>query len=163
MKPTLSRIEVHDIGTQCCFEPVTQRSVAIQTDTCNTSVNAVGWENGKVGGPPLTRGPLDTPHHVDTCAAEWKVVHDHNYAMNVPKNVIFPTYDHDSFNIPIPPQHGVNAISSEDTADAFVNGNESDADDGDDNDDEDMDPNWQLPDDDKILSDDDIVPPEDEL
>ena len=84
--------------------------------------------------------------------------------MDVPQNVIFPTYDHDGFNIPIPPQHDLNVVSSEDTANAFVNGNESDADDDDDDDDdddEDLDPNWQLPDDDRILSDDDIVPSED--
>ena len=58
------------------------------------------------------------------------------------------------------PQHDVNVVSSEDTTNAFVdgNGNESDADD-----DEDLDPNWQLPDDDRILSDNDIVPSEDEF
>ena len=89
---------------------------------------------------------------------EWKVAHDHNYAMDVPSNVFFPTYDHGIFNIPIPPQHDLNVVSSEDTANAFVNGNESDADD-----DEDLDPNWQLPDDDRILSDGDIVPSEDEF
>ena len=114
-------------------------------------------QNGKVVVSPLIRGRVDNPHNIDTCATEWKVVHDHSYTMDVPQNVFFPSYDHESFNIPIPPQHDVN-VSSEDTANAFVNGNESDADD-----DEDLDPNWQLTDDDRILSDNDIVPSEDEF
>ena len=79
--------------------------------------------------------------------AEWKVSHDHNYIMNAPPKVIFPTYDDDSFKtIPLPPVHDMRCDQYEST-DAVDTYHESDADDetiDNDKDDEDMDPSWKL-------------------
>ena len=80
-----------------------------------------------------------------------------------PDAVIFHSYDADSFKtIPLPPLHEELVEDDKTVVD-------SDDDDDVDGDDEDLDPHWQLPDDEKLLSGNDTVlsdhelPPEDEF
>ena len=109
---------MHDIGIQCCFDPITQRSVAIQTDSYKASA------------PVHAR--LD------------KVLHDHSYAMRAPPDIVFPTFDADSFTIPLPLlEHVENVAAADDESDVDANVDEED---------EHLDPLWQIPDD-ELLSD----------
>ena len=95
----------HDVEIQCCFGPITMRSVAVQTPSFwEASNNDVSCQNKSM--------EVSSPFHAEACNSvevnpeEWKVLHDHNYSTQLPCDVIFPTYDAESFNnIPLPPQH----------------------------------------------------------
>ena len=152
---------MHDIGIQCCFDPICYRTVEIQTDqTGNASTYVSGKTSNEV--------PLPGQHevHVSANAEKSKVKHDHSYAMQPPPYVIFPTYEDDSFNSNSPPPlHEVEVVLSTVTEDDdSVVGNENgdggiDVDDEDDKDDEDLDPHWlpgeaKFTDDDNLLSED---------
>ena len=155
---------MRDVGVQCCFEPITQRTVAIQTDVCKASLSEIFCKKPSTDISSPVKTETNFPQHSKN--AEWKVSHDHNYIMNAPPGVIFPTYDEDSFKtIPLPPVHKVpfDQYKSKDVVDT---GHESDPDDennDDDKDDEDMDPSWKLSDVEQFLSDDDMAPSEDEF
>ena len=140
----------HNIGIQCCFNPITQRNVAVQTDRYKPKL-------------PEQKNPVPRASFPEPCApvhaSSDKVSHDHSYAMRAPPDIVFPTFDADSFTIPLP--------SLEQVKNVTVDGHESDVDDDDDDDDvdednEQLDPLWQTPDD-EVLTDDDMVSPEDEL
>lgn len=146
----------HDVGIQCCFEPVTMKSTAVQTSLFSETSNTLPCDNKN------TEASL--PFHAESptsTQAEWKVSHDHNYFTHAPHNLIFPTYDADSCSdIPLPPQHEVEGIPTE--VGTVANGHETDMDDGDDDndddkDDETLDPHWQPSDDEKLNIDDDII------
>ena len=150
---------VHDFGVQCCFEPITRRSVATQTDVWKASPCQIACNKSGIGISSPVKTETNSPQHPTKFNAEWKVSHDHNYIMNAPPKVIFPTYDDDSFKkIPLPPVHNITCHQYEST-DAIDTGDESDADDetiDNDKDDEDMDPSWKLSDAEQFLSDDDM-------
>ena len=149
---------MHDIGIQCCFDPICYRTVEIQTDqTGNASTYVSGKTSNEV--------PLPGQHevHVSVNAEKSKVKHDHSYAMQPPSYVIFPTYEDNSFNANSPPPlyevEVVLSIATED--DESVLGNENgdggiDVDDEDDKDDEDLDPHW-LPGEEKFTDDDNLL------
>ena len=151
--------EVSDIGIQCCTEPITLRSVAVQTDFGKIIGNDL-CETSKIDISPPVEREVDVPPNPH--AVIWKISNDHSYAMEAPPDaVIFPSYDAESFKtIPLPPLHE-ELLEDDKTV--------VDNDDDDDGDDEDLDPNWQLPDDEKLLSGNDTVqsdhelPPEDEF
>ena len=153
---------MRDFGVQCCFEPITHRSIATQTDVCNASPFEVACTTSGIGISSPVKTETNSSKH-----AEWKVSHDHNYTMNAPPKVIFPTYDDSSFKTtPLPPVHNITCDQYEST-DAVDTGHESDADGDIDNDmdDEDMDPSWKLSDAEQFLSDDDreVEPSEDDF
>ena len=162
VKILMSSHGVRDFGVQCCFEPIAHRSIATQTDVCNASPCEVACTTSGIGISSPVKTETNSPKH-----AEWKVHHDHNYTMNAPPKVIFPTYDDSSFKtIPLPPVHNITCDQYEST-DAVDTGHESDADGGIDNDmdDEDTDPSWKLSDAEQFLSDDDreVEPSEDDF
>ena len=149
---------MHDVGIQCCFDPITLKSVEVQTEMCNT----IGSDNGVCG-----TANIDVSSHTyieddilqNPSDVTWKIPHDHNYAIAAPPNpidtptVTFPTYDINKFDtIPLPPVHDVLVDGKMD-----VHDDDDDDDDDDNNDDEDLDPHWLLPDDEKPSSEDDIV------
>ena len=153
---------MRDFGVQCCFEPITHRSIATQTDVCNASPFEVACTTSGIGISSPVKTETNSPKH-----AEWKVSHDHNYTMNAPPEVIFPTYDDSSFTTtPLPPVHNI-TCDQYDSTDDVDTGHESDADGDIDNDmdDEDMDPSWKLSDAEQFLSDDDreVEPSEDDF
>ena len=141
---------MHDIGIQCCFDPVCYKTVETQTDpTGDASTNVCEKKCNEL---PL---PGEDGAHVSVIAEESKIKHDHSYAMQPPPYVIFPTYEDDSFNaISPPPLYEVEVVLKTTTEDdESVVGNESgddsndeddndDADDDDARDDEDLDPHW---------------------
>ena len=137
---------MHDIGIQCCFDPITQKSVAVQTDRYKAEL-------------PEQTNPVPHASSPEPCAPVHarsdKVLHDHSYAMRAPPDIVFPTFDADTFTIPLPSLEQVENVAAD--------GHESDVDDDDvDEDDEYLEPLWQIPDD-EVLTDDDMVSPEDEL
>ena len=161
----------HDVEIQCCFGPIAMRSVAVQTPSFwDRSNNDVSCQNKSMD--------VSSPFHAEACNSvevnpeEWKVLHDHSYSTQLPCDVIFPTYDAESFNnIPLPPQHKELVTPSEvEKVEINANGHEIDMDvdddlDGYDNDkdDEAMNPHWQPTDDEKLTIDDDVMLPEEEL
>ena len=104
----------------------------------------------------ITNSDVPLPIHAN--AEEWKIKNDHFYAMQVPSYVTFPTYEDDSFNATSPrPLHVVEVACTENVgSDDESNGDEDD--DTCDEDDQDLDPNWQLPYDEKVtmLSEEEI-------
>lgn len=135
-----ARPEMHDIGTQCCVDPISYRTVEIQTDeTGNASTTVFEKTSCEV---PL---PGQNEEYVPAKAEESKVKHDHSYAMQPPPYVIFPTYEDNSFNaISPPPLYEVEVVlttSNEDDESVVANENDDDEDE-DDADDEDLDPHW---------------------
>ena len=147
------------------------RSVAVQTPSFwETSNNDVSCQNKSMD--------VSSPFHAEACNSvevnpeEWKVFHDHNYSTQLPCDVIFPTYDAESFNnIPLPPQHKELVTPAEvENVEITAIGHEIDMDvdddlDGYDNDkdDEAMDPHWQPTDDEKVTLDDDVMLTEEDL
>ena len=89
---------------------------------------------------PNNDGPLPMQ------AEEWKIKHDHTY-------VTFPTYEDDNFNA-TSPLHGVEVTNINDNVDG-ASDDESGSNYVDDYD-EDLDPSWQLPDDNNLPSDDEF-------
>ena len=89
---SVSRLEesrsLSDTATQCCFDPIIMVSVATQTDDVPTTVASDKSSNGS--SLVKTQASFNAP------AEEWKISHDHNYAMSVP--MVYPTYglDEDS-------------------------------------------------------------------
>ena len=156
---------VRDFGVQCCFEPITHKSVATQTDVWKPSSCEIACNKSGIGISSPVKTEINSAQHPKI--VEWKVSHHHNYIMNAPPKVIFSTYDDDSFKtIPLPPVHNITCDQYE-SADAVDTGHESDTDDEIDNDkdDEDMDPSWKLSDAEQFLSDADmeVEPSEDEF
>ena len=97
--------------------------------------------------------------HVSVNAEESKVKHDHSYAMKPPPYVIFPTYEDDSFNtISQPPLNEIVVLRTTKDDESVV-GNENG--DDDEEEDEDLDPHW-LSGKEKCTEDDNL-PPEDEM
>ena len=156
---------MRDFGVQCCFEPITHRSVATQTDVCEVSPCEIACNKSGISISSPVKTETNSPQHPKN--AEWKVSHDHNYIMNAPPKVIFQSYDDNSFKtIPLPPVHNI-ACDQYESTDAVDTDQESDEDDeiDNDNDDEDMDPSCKLADVEQFLSDDDmeVEPSEDEF
>ena len=157
---------MHDVGVQCCFEPITQRSIATQTDVCKASASEIAFNKSGIGISSPVETEINVPQHPKT--VEWKVSHDHSYSMNAPANVIFPTHDEDSLKtIPLTPVHNV-LCNQYDSTDAVDTGYKSDVDDetiDNDKDDEDKDPSWKFSDAEHFLSDDDmgVEPSEEEF
>ena len=117
---------MHDIGIQCCFDPITQKSVAVQTDRYKAEL-------------PEQTNPVPHASFPEPCAPVHarsdKVLHDHSYAMRAPPDIVFPTFDADSFTIPLPSLEQVENVAAD--------GHESDVGDDDvdvDEDDEHLDP-----------------------
>ena len=133
--------------------------MAVQTDFGKIIGNDL-CETSKIDISPPVEREVDVPPNPH--AVILKISNDHSYAMEGPPDaVIFPSYDAESFKtIPLPPLHE-DLLEDDKTV--------VDNDDDDDGDDEDLDPNWQLPDDEKLLSGNDTVqsdhelPPEDEF
>ena len=148
--------EVSDMGIQCCTEPITLRSVAVQTDFCKIIGNDL-CKTAKIDISPPVQREVDVPQNPH--AVILKIPNDHNYSMEAPPDaVIFPSYDADSFKtIPLPPLHKELVEDDKTVVD------NDDDDDDNDGDDEDLDPRWQLPDDVKLLSGNDTVPFDHEL
>ena len=145
---------MHEIGIQCYFEPVTLRSVAVQTESCKQLMNDCHVKNND-NVPLLIQNEPFIPSYVD--AVGWNVLKDHTYSLPASPNVVFPTYDGNRFNIPSPELQKLEVKLESD--DENVDDNACDTDD--DADDEDLDPHWELPrkghhpnDDDEELSDD---------
>ena len=149
---------MHDIGIQCCFDPICYKTVETQTDQMdNTSTNVSEKTSNKL---PL---PGQDGAHISVEAEESKVKHDHSYAMQPPPYVIFPTYEDDSFNAMSPPPiYEVEVVLRTTTEDDEIvgneNGDDSDEEDEDDDarDDEDLDPHW-LPGEEKFSNDDNLL------
>ena len=141
---------MHDIGIQCCFDPICYKTVETQTDQMENAFNVV---SEKTSNKPLLPGQDGV--QVSVKAEESKIKHDHSYAMKPPPYVIFPTYEVDSFNaISPPPLYDESVVGNE-------NGDDSDDEDEDDDDDdardnEDLDPHW-LPCEEKFTDDDNLL------
>ena len=107
---------------------------------------------------PEQKNPVPHASYPEPCAPvparSDKVLHDHSYAMRAPPDTVFPTFDADSFTIPLPLLDHVQNVAAD--------GDESDVDADVDEDDEHLDPFWQIPDV-QLLSDNDMVSPEEEL
>ena len=139
---------MHDIGIQCCFDPICYKTVETQTDQLENAFNVV---SEKTSNKPLLPGQDGA--QVSVKAEESKIKHDHSYAMQPPPYVIFPTYEDDSFNaISPPPLYEVEVVlrtTTEDDESVVGNENGDDSDDEDDDDDdardnEDLDPHCYL-------------------
>ena len=155
---------MHDIGIQCCFDPICYKTVETQTDQLENAFNVV---SEKTSNKPLLPGQDGA--QVSVKAEESKIKHDHSYAMQPPPYVIFPTYEDDSFNaISPPPLYEVEVVlrtTTEDDESVVGNENGDDSDDEDDEDDddddddardnEDLDPHW-LPGEEKFTHDDNL-------
>ena len=145
---------MHDIGIQCCFDPICCKTVETQTvQLDNASTNVSEKTSNKL---PL---PGQDGAHISIEDEESKVKHDHSYAMQPPPYVIFPTYEDDSFNaMSSPPIYEVEVVLRTTTEDDEIvgneNGDDSDEEDDDDDarDDEDLDPHW-LPGEEKFTND----------
>ena len=73
-----SEPRVHDIGIQCCCQPVTLRSVAVQTEDSKPKKN-----KANVTPTPIQNEPyMYIPPCVD--AVQWKVLKDHTYSLAYP-------------------------------------------------------------------------------
>ena len=140
---------MHDIETQCCFNPITLKSVETQTDSEPCACANV---------PVITNNEVPLP--VNVMAEEWKIDNDHSYAMHAPRHIIFPTYEDDSFNATSPPPLHEVEVTCTTSYENVESDDESDNDN--DKDDEDLDPDWQLPYDENVPEDDNI-PSEDEF
>ena len=156
---------MHDIGIQCCFDPICYKTVETQTDQMGNASNNVSERTSNE--LPL---PGQDGAHVSVHTEQSKVKHDHSYAMQPPPYVIFPTYEDDSFNaISPPPLYEVEVVLRTTTEDdEGVVGNENgddsnndddedgDDEDDDDRDDEELDPHW-LPGEEKCTDDDNLL------
>ena len=131
-----SEPRVHDIGIQCCCQPVTLRSVAVQTEDFQQKKN-----KANVTPTPTQNEPyMYVPPYVD--AVQWKVLKDHTYSLPACPSSVFPTYDDHFFStIPFTQLHKEHPKLEND--DDNVDGHVSDTDD--EVDDEDRDPHWKLP------------------
>ena len=131
-----SEPRVHDIGIQCCCQPVTLRSVAVQTED---SKQKKGKAN--VTPTPIQNEPyMYVPPYVD--AVQWKVLKDHTYSLPACPSSVFPTYDDNFFStISFTQLHKEDPRLEND--DDNVDGHVSDTDD--EVDDEDLDPHWKFP------------------
>ena len=158
VEPGPSNPGMHDIGIQCCFEPLTLRSIEIQTEPSEQSSNDHFGEKANIEvSLPIQTEPL-VPVHVH--AAEWKVLKDRNYAKQAPPNLIFPSSDDGTFNtIPLPPLHELDIKLGQDETDVD---HASDVD-NDDGDDEDLDPHWELPKEEKFYDNDEVMSSEDDF
>ena len=154
LEPCSASPWMFDIGIQCCFGPKTLKNAATQTDndeatSCPPNVTVI------------TNSDVPLPIHAN--AEEWKIKNDHSYAMQVPSHVTFPTYEDDSFNATSPPPlHVVEVTCTENVG----SDDESDGDEDDDacdEDDQELDPNWQLPYDEKVKTGDDTMLSEEEI
>ena len=83
---------MHDIGIQSCLEPIYYETVETQTDQHYAFTNVSKRKSNEL---PL---PVQDGAHVSVETEESKAKHDHSHAMQLPPNVIFPTYEDDSFN-----------------------------------------------------------------
>ena len=130
-----SELRVHDIGIQCCCQPATLRSVAVQTED---SKQKKGKAN--VTPTPIQNEPyMFVPPYVD--AVQRKVLKDHTYSLPACPSV-FPTYDDNFFSTtPFTQLHKEDPGREND--DDNVDGHVSDTDD--EVDDEDLDPYWKFP------------------
>ena len=151
--------QMHDIGIQCCFDPICYKTVETQTDEKdNASTNVSEKTSNKLSLPGQDGA------HVSVEADESKVKLDHSYATQPPPYLIFPTYEDDSFNATSPPPlYEVDVVLRTTTEDdEIVFGNENGDDSGDDDDDddarddEDLDPHW-LPGEEKFTHDDNLL------
>ena len=131
-----SEPRVHDIGIQCCCQPLTLRSVAVQTED---SKQKKGKAN--VTSTPIQNEPyMYVPPYVD--AVQWKVLKDHTYSLPACPSSVFPTYDGNFFSTtPFTQLHKEDPRLEND--DDNVDGDVSDTDD--EVDDEDLDPHWKFP------------------
>ena len=87
-----SELRVHDIGIQCCCQPVTLRSVAVQTEDFQQKKN-----KANVTPTPTQNEPyMYVPPYVD--AVQWKVLKDHTYSLPACPSSVFPTYDDNFFS-----------------------------------------------------------------
>ena len=149
---------MHDIGIQCCFDPICCKTVETQTDEQdNASTNVSEKTSNKLSLPGQDGA------HVSAEVDKSTVKHDHSYATQPPPYVIFPTYEDDSFNATSPPPlYEVEVVlrtTTEDDESVVGNENGDDSDDEDDEDagdDEDLDPHW-LPGEEKFIHDDNLL------
>ena len=51
---------MHDVGVQCCFEPITQRIVATQTDVYKASASEIAFNYSGIG----ISSPVETETNV---------------------------------------------------------------------------------------------------
>ena len=125
---------MHDIGIQCCCQPVTLRSVAVQTEDFQQKKN-----KADVTPTPTQNEPyMYVTPYVDT--VQWKVLKDHTYSLPACPSSVFPTYDENFFStIPFTQLHKEDPYLEND--DDNVDGHVSDIDD--EVDDEDRDPHWK--------------------
>ncbi|XP_022797740.1 THAP domain-containing protein 5-like [Stylophora pistillata] len=145
-----------DVGIQCCLQPLTHKSKAIQTEFEDVAMTT----RARTKSPPPTQAnatekvflptdetttgifPLSKTSLIN--AEGWKVNNDHNYAMHAPPYELFPTYEDDSFSVTSqPPLPEVEVV----IPNTVTEGNETDKseDDNDYEDDYFKDPNWHLP------------------
>ena len=90
-----SEPRVHDIGIQCCCQPVALRSVAVQTEDSKPKKN-----KANVTPTPTQNEPyMYVPPCVDT--VQWNVLKDHTYSLPACPSSVFPAY-HDNFFSTIP-------------------------------------------------------------
>ena len=122
--------QMHDIGIQCCFDPICYKIVETQTDEKNNASTNVSEKTSNKLSLPDQDGA-----HVSVEADESKVKLDRSYATQPPPYVIFPTYEDDSFNATSPPPlYEVEVVLRTNTEeDEIVFGNENGDDSGDNN------------------------------
>ena len=92
---------MHDIGIQCCFDPICYKTVETQTDQMSdASTNVCERTSNEL---PLPGQDQDGAH-ISVNTEESKVKHEYSCAMQPwPKYVIFLKYEDDSFNAISPP------------------------------------------------------------
>ena len=117
-----SEPRVHDSGIQCYCQPVTLRSVAVQTEDSKPKKN-----KANVTPTPIQNEPyMYVPPRVD--AVQRKVLKDHTYSLPACPSSVFPTYDDNFFRtIPFTQLHKEDSRLQND--DDNVNGHVSDTDD----------------------------------
>ena len=138
---SVSRFEecrsLSDTATQCCFDPIILVSVATQTDAEPTTVPSNNSNNGS--SLVKTQASFTVP------AEDWKISHDHNYSMSVP--MVYPTYGLDEDLLTPYTETKVDPLIENNIDNEFNDKEVYD----DDFDDEYRDPNWNLPNNKKIL------------
>ena len=83
VEPGPSNPGMHDIfGIQCCFEPLTLRSIEIQTEPSEQLSNDHFVEKANIEVSLPIQTECLVPVHVHP--VEWKVLKDHNYAKQAP-------------------------------------------------------------------------------
>ena len=126
---------MHDIGIQCCCQPVALRSVAVQTEDSKPKKN-----KANVTPTPIQNEPyMYIPPCVD--AVQWKVLKDHTYSLPASPSSVFPTYDDNFFStIPFTPLHKEDPrLENDDNIDGHVSYTDDEVDH------EVLDPHWKCP------------------